>query len=70
MPLNAADHMDHIREWWAASAARQEKPSPVWVVIPHDGQVVGWGWSRAAAEKCARLKIMNCHIARLDPRDF
>ena len=68
--LSSEQHMDNIRDHWAVLAARQRPPTCVYLVIAHDGHLIGWAWSRPKAVKLAEKQTVNCHIARLDPRDY
>jgi len=68
--LDPAEQMALLRQTWAAQVARNDKPSPAWVILTESGELVGWALVRRAAEKSARKRAMSCHVARLDPRTY
>ena len=68
--LSPAENMNLLRQMWAAQAARNEKPSPVWIVVTETGELAHWAVTKYAAAKLAAKPMATCHIARLDPRDY
>jgi L-amino acid N-acyltransferase YncA len=62
--------MNLLRQMWAAQAARNEKPSPVWVAITETGELAHWAVTRYAAQKTAARFLITCYIARLDPHSW
>ena len=68
--LSPAEQMSLLRQTWASQAARNDSPSPAWLVITEAGELVGWTRTCATAIKQARKRVDTCHIAKLDPHDY
>ena len=68
--LSPAEQMSLLRQMWASQAARNDKPSPAWLVITEAGELVGWTLAKPTAIKQAGKRADTCHIAKLDPHDY